>query len=354
MFGFQTYWEPIVISADALIVYLLYKAYRSRVKEADVLVDTPTHDVGASLRAAIEVSPEKSFDYVCIQGVTKATGEPLKSQFTGEVGVIQHQLLIEHRSKRTNGSWSDFTRIVRDFFNYCPFHIVSRDSDSTGDHSVEISDVLAADYLSDHLPVVHDSYSPVKDNLLSKGMDLLFGEVTKGYQDKERFLPVGAPFLGVGRLTLEGTQLILQPPADGRRYILTTLGKPDVVRSMRSNARTLKVLLWIFAILGSGVACYSIYKFVTRWLAERDSRRTAEEIRRMTEARSSGGASDTGSSAQDESTRCIVCIENRRDVVILNCGHVCVCYSCAVALPEPKLCPICRSRVLRFVPVFVS
>lgn len=204
--------------------------------------------------------------------------------------------------------------------------------------------------MNDHIPVVHDSYSPVKDNLLSKGMDLLFGEVTKGYQDTERFLPVGAPFLGVGRLSLEGNQLTLQPPMDGRRYILTTLSKPDVVRSMRSNARTFKVLLWIFVIIGSGVACYSIYKFVARWMLERDSRRTVEEIRRMTEAQ----ASDGDSSSLDERTRCVVCVENRRDVVILNCGHVCVCYSCAVALPEPKLCPICRSRVSRFVPVFVS
>lgn len=60
MLGFQTYWEPIVISADALIVYLLYKAYRSRVKEADVLVVSIVMAQGASLKVG------ELFDYLIV------------------------------------------------------------------------------------------------------------------------------------------------------------------------------------------------------------------------------------------------------------------------------------------------
>lgn len=50
--------------------------------------------------------------------------------------------------------------------------------------------------------------------------------------------------------------------------------------------------------------------------------------------------------------KCVVCLTNEREVVLLNCGHVCVCGDCAFALPEPKKCPVCRERVERFVTTF--
>lgn len=351
MLGFQTYWEPIVIGVDTLVVYLLYKAYKSRGKEADQLYNTPTFEVGPGLQFAIEATPDKLLDYVCIEGVTEGVGEPLRSQFTNEVGVVHRHLLVEHKSKRTQGTWSDFRRVVRDAFNYRPFFIANPDRDLGDKRKVEVTEILAAEYLDDYLPVVHDQYNPTKNGLLSRSMDLIFGEVTKGYQDTEKLLGLGVPILGVGKVTFDGKRMILQPPSDGRRYIVTTLSKPDVVRSLRSSARTIKIFLWICVVIGTGVAAYSLYKFVARWMRERESRLAMEEIRRM---RVNNAASDGDGDGDTERSRCVICLSNPRDVIILNCGHVCLCADCAEAIPEPKHCPVCRAKVARFAPVYIS
>jgi len=48
--------------------------------------------------------------------------------------------------------------------------------------SVEVTDALSAEYLRDSLTVTHDHYKPTTGNIFSRGLDRLFGEVTKGYQ----------------------------------------------------------------------------------------------------------------------------------------------------------------------------
>jgi len=44
---------------------------------------------------------------------------------------------------------------------------------------------------------------------------------------------------------------------------------------------------------------------------------------------------------------CTVCLDRMRDTVLIPCGHICLCYSCAKELVEhgPKQCPICRSSI---------
>lgn len=41
---------------------------------------------------------------------------------------------------------------------------------------------------------------------------------------------------------------------------------------------------------------------------------------------------------------CTVCLVNPREVILLNCGHVCVCADCCVKLG--KKCPICREIIV--------
>lgn len=43
---------------------------------------------------------------------------------------------------------------------------------------------------------------------------------------------------------------------------------------------------------------------------------------------------------------CLVCMDNKHDVVIVPCGHFCVCKSCAEnILKTTKKCPICRGTM---------
>lgn len=77
-------------------------------------------------------------------------------------------------------------RVIKDKVNTRPFHLVSEE----GDWSVEVTDALTAGYLDESLELVHDHYQPATDGLLARGLDRLFGEVTKGYQASSLTDPV--------------------------------------------------------------------------------------------------------------------------------------------------------------------
>eukprot|EP00727_Mastigamoeba_balamuthi_P006571 m51a1_g2534 putative nedd4-like e3 ubiquitin-protein ligase wwp2 (409) ;mRNA; r:250450-252196 len=53
--------------------------------------------------------------------------------------------------------------------------------------------------------------------------------------------------------------------------------------------------------------------------------------------------------AQSADGTCTVCMERKIDVVLLKCGHMCVCSQCASSL---KNCPICRNPISEIVRVF--
>lgn len=44
-----------------------------------------------------------------------------------------------------------------------------------------------------------------------------------------------------------------------------------------------------------------------------------------------------------ESQLCVVCRQNPREIILLPCGHVCLCEDCADGIHE--LCPVCRKEI---------
>ena len=163
-------------------------------------------------------------------------------------------------------------------------------------------------------------------------------------------LPVNVPLLGVGKLMLVGAgRIVLSPPDDGRRYFLTTSSKHELVGSLKSVARSLNIARWVFGIVGVASVTYFIRRAVKKYRTQYESRRLLAELkdRRQTamadtETLSSGAA------------MCVICLSQPREVVLLDCGHICVCGDCAAALPLPKLCPICRQPIDRIIPTYVS
>lgn len=53
----------------------------------------------------------------------------------------------------------------------------------------------------------------------------------------------------------------------------------------------------------------------------------------------------------DMATECVICLDRKSDVVLLNCGHVCCCFTCSSALTA---CPMCRKPVVQRVRIFIS
>jgi len=50
---------------------------------------------------------------------------------------------------------------------------------------------------------------------------------------------------------------------------------------------------------------------------------------------------------------CKVCFNGNMDTILMPCGHVCLCNSCAKLLPENK-CPICKAPIQYVMKLFLS
>lgn len=233
---------------------------------------------------------------------------------------------------------SDIRKVIKDSVNVRPFCITCPGDDSSKKLSIEVTDPLLAEYFLGYLPITYDRFEGVKHDFMSNVLDRLFGELTKGYQETERMLGIGDPVVGFGMLGVKGKRIVLCPPEDGKRYIVTTLSKSELLRLLRSNIRFLKVCFWISAVIGAGIFGYIVYRLVQR--------RSLYGM--LTWVRASSLEND------EDKSHCVVCLNNPREVVILDCGHVCLCSECATNLQQPRHCPMCRSAIARYVPIYVA
>jgi len=55
--------------------------------------------------------------------------------------------------------------------------------------------------------------------------------------------------------------------------------------------------------------------------------------------------------AGDDEKACVVCLTNKLNTCILDCGHVCACSACVEAL---KTCPLCRRDIRKVVQIFMA
>ena len=61
--------------------------------------------MGKDLLYAVRSTDDRCLQYVGVTGRVEAVSKPLRSQYTDDLGVIQHILLVEHKSERKQGFW---------------------------------------------------------------------------------------------------------------------------------------------------------------------------------------------------------------------------------------------------------
>ena len=235
--------------------------------------------------------------------------------------------------------------VIKDRFNTTAFRLVA----PHGDVGVDVEDPLSAEMITDALTVTHDHFEANTAGALSRGIDRIFGEVSKGFQETEKMLRLDERMLAFGTVTLQGGSMKLSPPGDPRDYILTTHDKAEVVQLLKSMARTLKMVAWLCGAVGAGVVFYMLYKFYVRQKEQRDMDSLYAEVVRQRQQVAAHSADGNSNGEDDQSQNCVICLTNPREIVILNCGHICVCADCAQALPTPRRCPICRADIERLV-----
>ncbi|XP_071177370.1 mitochondrial ubiquitin ligase activator of NFKB 1-like [Mytilus edulis] len=256
-------------------------------------------------------------------------------------GVIRDIALIEHKSKRSNGEWSDVQNVIH-HVDALPFYLHKIKKNGSKDARVHIEEAKSADFLLDDLTVIYDRYTSDQSGLIQRGMDRIFGQVITGIHEYEKMLFLGTPLLGIGRLKLENNAIYMSPPKNGSRFILTTQTKEEVVKHFSSQSNIIKIFLGITCVIGVGLATYIIKK----WYTKRIERMAQEAENARMAARAA--ANNRQSSNNSDSQECVICLSNPREVILLNCGHICVCIDCVQTLPQPMKCPVCRQNVVRF------
>lgn len=167
---------------------------------------------------------------------------------------------------------------------------------------------------------------------------------------------MGAALTGVGELILDTDRAVkLRPPADGSEYFLSTGDFETLRLEQEAQALVWRVLATTCALAGVAVLLWAARRYYRRLQVKWER----ERLRREFESLGTGGrtpsssASANGGDGEEEplENACVVCLTNPRSCVLLDCGHVCCCFSCYQALPQPK-CPICRQNILRVVPLY--
>lgn len=225
-----------------------------------------------------------------------------------------------------------------------PFKLVSTDSDQ----SIRVIDAKQASGLT--LEAVYEHFEPAEGgNVAQYLIDWFRGYQLRGIQTMEKMLKVGTTLTGVGQIVISSDgEIQLQPPKSCGFY-LTRDNLDALIKQISSKATIWRNVCIILAIGAGVLAAYALYK--KRQQAAEDRERIERIARQRRDQNATNLDELPSNDSNDDNRQCVVCMNNERDVVLLECGHVCVCSSCVSQL---NLCPMCRRSIDRIVLIYQS
>lgn len=221
---------------------------------------------------------------------------------------------------------------------------------------VQVVEGLSADRID--MSVVRDEFTPVTFSLSSWFGGWIAGVQLKGTKEIEEMVTDGSLMTAVGELVIngDGTMQIRSPGNSDRAlpFILSTLPYSALLNTYETLLSVCKWSLFFFG--GVGMVLCSL--MIRKWLKIRYGRRHAREeddiLRDLRESRRSNEDNDDLPDWQ----RCVVCLVRNREVIVLPCGHVCLCADCMVLINRQHVlqrkCPMCRQGIEQIARAFVS
>jgi len=382
-------------------IFLLCRAILRR--HLDILKDikeAPRFDNYADLRANLSLgqsetrqdnastSPphpppsEASIRYAVLEGRVEPMDSPINSQFiSSENGVMKMFTITDHKVERRHGLWHEKSEHIQESSRNVPFKIVLALQSSgllkTAIQGVEFRDLEKVDNpIRSELDVVYDKFEPSSTGFGKALMDNFRGDVSKGIQETEKMLLVGTKVTAIGKIVMKGSEngIKMVYPSKDFEFVLTKKTYEEIVHGYQDAAGIIRIITYILGATGVFLTCL-IGQRVYKEIKER--RQYSSLLRQLSERRradgsptrdpsgdgdfvdaavGNGSAAAASGDARDATSpvaECIVCMTNPRDVILLTCGHVCVCADCASMLPSNR-CPVCRSQIDRVQPFFIA
>jgi E3 ubiquitin-protein ligase MUL1 len=262
-------------------------------------------------------------------------------QITFHSILIATRIFSEHLVARGfAGFWTEQRKLVHISYNETPFTI------NNGNSTVEIIDALSAEVLD--MDVVYDHYEPSSLSFFDHVFGFFTGVRQRGFQTTEELLRDGSYITAVGELELEGDKIRLQPTSAGPMF-LTTATKNALVKRFQDAASSSLFKSLVCGTIAVVVLVVIGRKMYRRKKAEREERKIKEALERTRQKRRALARS---SNVQDESQMCVVCLSNPKEVIVLPCGHVCLCEDCSSKITLQ--CPVCRTRIESKAAAFIT
>lgn len=328
--------EAVCFGSSVALSSVFYYFYKKKLQAVEKLDAAPKIAINKNLLERLDSTPGKCMQYVVMEGTVQPVGETLRSQFKERsVGVIQKLVLREHRLVWNSlaRTWTDRERVLHERVNSVPFNLLGEDG-----ACVRVLRPLEA--AGPEMEVVHEKFHQASYGFSDLLSQYFSGEKNKGQLETEEMLKVGVSITAAGELLLDSDRLIkLRPPTNGSTYFLNTGDFESLRTELEGDAAGWAMLGGVFALVGAALLFWAGFRYY-RWIQKSWER---ERIKREFEGVQEGDG-------EVENT-CVICLSNPRGCVLLDCGHVCCCYNCYEALPQPT-CPICRQTIRRVVPLY--
>ncbi|XP_065174300.1 mitochondrial E3 ubiquitin protein ligase 1-like [Atheta coriaria] len=326
--------EGIAIAINGVVFTYVLKQFLRRQHAVSMVQGAPLLEINRELKDIVDTHPDKKLNYVAVKGVIAPIGKPIQSVNNRDIeGVIQLIKTQEHVVQRSSaGFWSDHERVIQESKNVMPFAL------EANGFQVEIVDPLAADILD--LDVISDIFEPTSPGVLQHIYGFVMGLRQKGIQKTEQMLRTGTIMTGIGELSksYDGKSLKLQPAANTPFY-LTNLHVTSLIKKLGEQKRN---YMWLTIISGSlGVVLIGL-------IARRVYNNYSKAIDKDAKKKRVRAHDDTLSEIQ----LCIVCKENPREIILLPCGHVCLCDDCSENIQDK--CPVCRKPIQSKAEAYIS
>ncbi|XP_028988340.1 mitochondrial ubiquitin ligase activator of nfkb 1-A isoform X2 [Betta splendens] len=340
--------EAVCLGTSLAVSGVCYYLYRKNRKSVDKLDDAPHLVLDKHLKDILNVTPGACLQYVVIEGAVQPVDQSLTSPFQKEaVGVLQKFMLTEYRLvwNSLSRSWIDSQQVVHQRVNTVPFVLLGSD-----DTTVKVLCPLQASGL--HMETTYEKFHQVNHGFTDTVLEYIGGQKTKGQLETEEMLKVGAALTGVGELILDTDgSLSLRPPSNGSEYFLSITGFDTLRGDQDSRAGWWRVLAIGFALAGSLVLLWVGRRYYCHLRARWEREQERREFERLQAEASRTGSAEAHQDGGHLENVCVICLSQPRNCILLDCGHVCCCYSCYQALPQ-HLCPICRQNITRVVPLY--
>ncbi|CAG9764087.1 unnamed protein product [Ceutorhynchus assimilis] len=327
--------ELVLLGVDSIILITCIKQYYHKKNAISRILSAPTLAIDSNLKEIIRSHPESKLPLIAIRGAVKPLGNPISSNNSPNVsGVIQSLQIKEHVVQRSAaGFWADSEWTIQDVCNVTPFGLESKGI------VVEVADPLVSEYLD--MDVISDTFRPTVPSMMDHIWGFFTGFRQRGVQSTEKMLRCGTVVTGIGELIYErdGT-LKLQPPTTGGSYYLTTLPVDTLLKKIKISKRNYGVMILIFGTLGAVVAGIVIRKYwkQKKQLKDAEERKVIREQSRKNRRRLIRDSKDLS-----DNKVCVVCRSNPIEIILLPCGHVCLCEDCADDITSS--CPVCRATI---------